>query len=113
MASTSHSLVSSRLTLPGKAGPLRLDAMAGTGETDSVAEEMGFEPLVSPKIDRAFEIALSPLRHSRSASETGSFCERDRRFESVFLQQRVRCELRFREGSVDRSAETTGTMPRR
>ena len=45
---------------------------------------MGFEPSVSPKIDRAFEIALSPLRHSRSARETGSFCERDRRFESAF-----------------------------
>jgi len=27
---------------------------------------MGFEPSVSPKIDRAFEIALSPLRHSRT-----------------------------------------------
>jgi hypothetical protein len=56
---------------------------------DSLLEEMGFEPLVSPKIDRAFEIALSPLRHSRSARETGSFCERDRRFESVSLQRGV------------------------
>jgi hypothetical protein len=46
VASTSHSLVSSRLTLPGKAGPLRLEAMAGTGETDSVPEEDGFELLV-------------------------------------------------------------------
>src|SRR5881296_2522096 len=31
-------------------------------------------------------IALSPLRHSRSARGTGSFCERDRRFESASLQ---------------------------
>jgi hypothetical protein len=54
---------------------------------DSLLEEMGFEPSVSPKIDRAFEIALSPLRHSRSARETGLFCERDRRFESASLQR--------------------------
>jgi hypothetical protein len=47
VANTSHSLVSSRLTLPGKAGPLRLEAMAGTGETDSVAEGSGFEPSVA------------------------------------------------------------------
>src|SRR5438132_843143 len=53
---------------------------------------MGFEPSVSPKIDRAFEIALSPLRHSRSARETGSFCERDRRFESASLHRGVNCE---------------------
>jgi len=26
-------------------------------------EEAGFEPLVSPEIDDAFEIAFSPLRH--------------------------------------------------
>ena len=48
VASTSRSLVSSRLTLPAKAGPLRLEAMAGTGETDSVAEGRRFEPSVPP-----------------------------------------------------------------
>jgi hypothetical protein len=60
---------------------------------DSLLEGSGFEPSVSPKIDRAFEIALSPLRRSRSARETGSFCERDLRFESASLQRRVSNEL--------------------
>ncbi len=43
MASTSHSLVAPRLTLPANAGPLRPAAMEGTGETDSPLEGGGFE----------------------------------------------------------------------
>ena len=37
-----------RLTLPGKAGPFRPEAVAGTGETDWLPEESGFEPSVPP-----------------------------------------------------------------
>src|SRR4029077_403837 len=33
---------------PGEAEPLRLEATAATGETDSAVEEVGFEPSVPP-----------------------------------------------------------------
>ena len=55
---------------------------------DSALEGDGFEPSVpQARMALAFEIALSPLRHSRSARETASFCERDLRFETASLQR--------------------------
>jgi len=58
--------------------------------TDSLAEEAGFELSVPRRIDDAFETALfASAGLLVPAGETDSFCERDRRFESRFLRQRV------------------------
>jgi hypothetical protein len=72
VASTSHSLVSSRLTPPGRAGPLRLEAMAGTGETDSVAEETGFElsvPVTDPSFDLVRSLGTTVKIRGRNCSD--------------------------------------------
>src|SRR5439155_18231044 len=51
VASTSRSLVSSRLTLPAKSRAFAPVAMEGTGETDSPPEREGFEHSVPRVMD--------------------------------------------------------------
>ena len=49
----------------------------------------GIRSLGPPRVDDAFESPIRLYGPSRSAGRTGSFCDRDQRFESRFLRQRV------------------------
>jgi hypothetical protein len=53
-----------RLTLPGKAGPFRPEAVAGTGETDWLPEESGFE-LTVPSDRSVSNQGRQPLCNAR------------------------------------------------
>jgi hypothetical protein len=83
---TALSLVSFRLTLPPKSRAFAPVTMKGTGETDSPPEEDGFEPSVPPE---------KGSTSSRCSTFPALPFERDRGFESAFLQRRVYCELPF------------------
>ena len=96
VASTSRSLVSSRLTPPRTPG-LYACATEGTGETDSMQEEDGFELPVPPLKTGGFsEQASSTPPAGKTSRNRGIRPERDRWFESVFLQRGVWCEPDFR-----------------
>ena len=70
-------------------------AMEGTGETDSVAEAEGFEPLVRARRDWPFETTLIDLR--RLLVRGDSFpCQRDLEFESRSLRRSQRTSLPLR-----------------
>jgi hypothetical protein len=63
----------------------------------SPLEEDRFEPPVSPKETGGFfEQASSTSPVGKTSRNRGIRPERDRWFESVFLQRRVRCEPDFR-----------------
>jgi hypothetical protein len=68
----------------------------GTSETDSPTEQRGFEPVVPRKNGWTVLTTLIDPKALLLRENQANSRERDRGFESVFLQRRVRCETDFR-----------------
>src|SRR6266478_3740968 len=95
VASTSRSLVSSRLTPPRTPG-LYACATEGTGETDSVQEERRFEPSVPSRGGVTSSHGSEGPEVDYDGLLGALLLGGDRGFESPSLQRGVRCEPDFR-----------------